>query len=762
MRIVKIHINEFGPLKDKSFEFDENLTIVKGDNESGKSSLMLFIKFALYGLSKKSKNGSVAEIERALSHSTGTASGYMIVSLGEKLYRIDRQARRSAKSILKKVQLTDAISGLKCEYSGSPGEFLLGIPADIFDNSSNISQLGCATVKGKEIGTAIKNLLSSADESIDSQKALKALDNLRIKFLHKNKNGGSIFNLTNLKDQLNERYTKAVEDSCETERIEAELKKTESMIEDVASKQKIADELVSRIGLRTVVKQFDKLHEYEDEKKKIEEKLDDINKKTSRGELSLDRNFVATLKGIAGELTFAYNDKCEADEALKKISMPEDEKIRLIIEKTDSCGGTVALESFFENNTKSKKAKTAAAVVLATLAIALVPIGFLKLGFLPVPAYFVALPLSLLLFVLAAVSFGARAKAVKALKNTCKKLGISQNGIKDFLARSKEAFAERDKRNELCKECIAEQNVKERVLASAINKALDLFSLYGIALDSSSAENVIKTANETATQILTLCDDRDILSGKLVALEAKISEISIELTDYNEHQTRRRVSNDILEMSDTEIRTAKTNKEFYANQLKALGEKKLAAERVLIARKYSTYDPFDISARLSEATEKLEAQTKTYNAIELAIESITTASANLRNTIAPQIRAHAHDYMSSITDGKYDSVSVDDTLELSMSEDGFSYNIDSFSAGTKDAAYLALRLSLLLLTGDEETAPLLMDETLAMIDDKRAKKLLSMLVEHSNQHGQCILFSCHDREERLCREDNITFTKIEM
>ena len=50
MKIVNIHIDEFGSINNRSFNFDDTLTIIRGDNESGKSTLALFIKFALYGL----------------------------------------------------------------------------------------------------------------------------------------------------------------------------------------------------------------------------------------------------------------------------------------------------------------------------------------------------------------------------------------------------------------------------------------------------------------------------------------------------------------------------------------------------------------------------------------------------------------------------------------------------------------------------------------------------------------------------------------
>ena len=141
MKIVKIQINEFGPLSNRTFDFDQALTVIRGENESGKSTLLLFIKFALYGLSKRAKGGSVAEIDRALTRDGAKASGYMIVSCGKKAYRIDRYISKSSRNATERVQVTDLDTGEACDYGNSPGEFLLGIPAEIFENSCGISQL---------------------------------------------------------------------------------------------------------------------------------------------------------------------------------------------------------------------------------------------------------------------------------------------------------------------------------------------------------------------------------------------------------------------------------------------------------------------------------------------------------------------------------------------------------------------------------------------------------------------------------------------
>ena len=162
MRIVNIHINEFGPLHERDFELGNDMTIITGENESGKSTLLLFIKFALYGLSKKAKGSLVPETDRALSRDTSIASGSMTLCHDSRLYRIDRQLSKKSKTFTERLQVTELDTGLKINYGNSPGEYFLGIPVEVFESSCGISQLGCTTIKGEQIGTAVKNLLSSA------------------------------------------------------------------------------------------------------------------------------------------------------------------------------------------------------------------------------------------------------------------------------------------------------------------------------------------------------------------------------------------------------------------------------------------------------------------------------------------------------------------------------------------------------------------------------------------------------------------------
>ena len=56
MKIKKLKINSFGKLENTEIEFSDNINIISGKNESGKSTLLKFIISMFYGISKN-KNG---------------------------------------------------------------------------------------------------------------------------------------------------------------------------------------------------------------------------------------------------------------------------------------------------------------------------------------------------------------------------------------------------------------------------------------------------------------------------------------------------------------------------------------------------------------------------------------------------------------------------------------------------------------------------------------------------------------------------------
>ena len=216
MRIDKITINEFGGLKDRSFSLKDGINVFEGRNESGKSTLVSFIRFMLYGMPRKTASSELGEREKWLSWDNLNASGSIEISLPDGNYRIERRYQlkgSTAKDAIDECKIIDLKTGSEVFEGELPGKRFLNITSDVYDSTSCVRQLECTNIDGNSVRSSIENLLLSADEKIDTKKAQTKLDSFRKVLLHKNAKGGKLFELESEKTVLEVRLKKAKEDA---------------------------------------------------------------------------------------------------------------------------------------------------------------------------------------------------------------------------------------------------------------------------------------------------------------------------------------------------------------------------------------------------------------------------------------------------------------------------------------------------------------------------------------------------------------------
>lgn len=64
MKIEKVQINAFGNLENRQIELGENINIIKGKNESGKSTFLKFMVDMFYGISKNKRGKEFSDYDR--------------------------------------------------------------------------------------------------------------------------------------------------------------------------------------------------------------------------------------------------------------------------------------------------------------------------------------------------------------------------------------------------------------------------------------------------------------------------------------------------------------------------------------------------------------------------------------------------------------------------------------------------------------------------------------------------------------------------
>ena len=175
----------------------------------------------------------------------------------------------------------------------------------------------------------------------------------------------------------------------------------------------------------------------------------------------------------------------------------------------------------------------------------------------------------------------------------------------------------------------------------------------------------------------------------------------------------------------------------------------LAAVQSQLDQSRGRLEQFGSEAELTAKKQALGEQLETLNerkaALELARAALEQANTALAARFSPRLVQEASEIFAALTGGRYARVQVDRRMNLEAGEqDAVMHRLLSLSGGTADGLYLAVRLAIcrLLLPA---SAPIVLDDALAMLDDTRLRLALQLLQQEADSR-QILLFTCQSRE----------------
>ena len=155
-------------------------------------------------------------------------------------------------------------------------------------------------------------------------------------------------------------------------------------------------------------------------------------------------------------------------------------------------------------------------------------------------------------------------------------------------------------------------------------------------------------------------------------------------------------------------------------------------------------DPVVLKSEIMRLEENREALQKEFEEIELARQVLKEADEEIQRKFAPQLGKIASEYMSFVTDGRYEDVLLNRNFSAmaKTKDDAVARSTEYLSAGTTDILYLAVRLAVceIALPGPE-LCPLILDDALVNMDEKRYAQAMRLLGEIAKER-QVILFTC--------------------
>ena len=261
MKILELHINSFGKLKNKHIRFSDRFNLIYGYNEAGKSTIHSFIKAMLFGMDRTRVRANPNDAwSRYLPWDLGADySGSMKVSYKDSVYRIERNFSRQAAAPL---TLIDETGGEKIDSPQNfiNTKFLNNMSMLAYDNTVSISQLKSSTDHDMtiELKNYIANMNNSGNPVINIEKALDILKKERRAYASRivpeaSKNyAANLSTIRSIENNLNipKDSSKAQNLILDKQRLDMQINKLGAAKEELISKlsanrQKLSDKSIS-------------------------------------------------------------------------------------------------------------------------------------------------------------------------------------------------------------------------------------------------------------------------------------------------------------------------------------------------------------------------------------------------------------------------------------------------------------------------------------------------------------------------------------
>lgn len=702
MKITNIKVNSYGNIQNRQIKFTDGINIIKGKNESGKSTLLSYIINILYGISKNKEGKSLSDYEKYKPWTGDEFSGKIQYSLdsGEK-YEVYRDFNKKNPQIYneKYEEISDKYNVNKKEGN------------QFFNMQTNIDkQMYLSTVVATQqevrldeksqnmLVQKIANLAGTGEDNVSYKKAVTKLQEKIRDEIGTNKTSLKPINIA--QNELNN--------------IEIELKKIQPYEDEKynidARKEKIKEKIEQLENKRQLAIETKKIYEKQNEStQKIEIKKKSIKENTENLNilLSKEKIYEANKLNILNNIKDANELKCTKQNELenlikKEAKIEEDKKIDI------------------------QKAKNTGFIIIEAILAIILIISIISIKNKIFTMSIIAIMLAIL---------GVQILKIIKIKNNNARLEekAKEEQIKNI------SEIKKDQENIQCKiEEITNdiENIKKEL--EKCNEELSML------------KGQITLLNKNIN------DDSNEIEQTSKKMEDEIKEKKYELLQKYKNKINIDEITDIIKTEDIYEKSLKVENDFN-NSLLNLRTLEIEEKNIL-----SQLDNIiTLKEKQSIIKERIRDLKQKEEIINLALENLQEAYEEMKTTITPKFTRNLSNNVSKISSNKYTKVTINDEKGMIVeSQKGEYIEACKLSVGTIDQLYLSLRLSMV----DElskEKLPIILDETFAYFDEERMENALKYILDELKKH-QTIIFTCSNREIETLKKLNVQYNLIEL
>lgn len=250
MKINKIKINSYGKLKNKEINLENNLNIIYGENESGKTTVLKFILNIFYGASRNKKGRDVSDFEKYKPWDSEEFSGKLTYELDDKnKYEIYREFNKKNPKIFN--EKGEDISKEFNIDKNKGSEFFFEqtqISEEMFLATSIAMQQEVKIEKGSQniLIQKISNLVETGEDNISYKKAVEKLNKIQLDKVGTDRSREKPINIIQKNIEIN---GQKINELKKYENIQYEIEEEKNILKNNLEKNEIKNNLLKEIKI---------------------------------------------------------------------------------------------------------------------------------------------------------------------------------------------------------------------------------------------------------------------------------------------------------------------------------------------------------------------------------------------------------------------------------------------------------------------------------------------------------------------------------
>lgn len=733
MKLIKCYVENFGKIRKKEIQFENNLTIFKEENGWGKTTLSVFIKSMLYGFDKSTKEK--AERQKYMPWNGGKYGGNLDLEIKGIRYRIERFFGETPKGDT--FTLTNLETNKEVNtYTEKIGEEIFKLDKESFAKSIYIPQKGIEVEISNDLTTKLTNLDTIQDDMDKYGEAQKKLVKKSDQLKKEIKNIETEINETEIKISRCEDAEKSLEMyEQEYKKMQEEHENEKKEIEKLEEKIKIANEQQLK---EEIIKQYKNLKEEEQENKIIYQEIQEFFKNgiPKREEIIETENSIILLKKAKEEIQEknAYQNLIEKEIEEKQElynNYNKKDKITEEIEKNKK-----QKEEELEKLRKNKNYKILANVISILIILSgIINIFFVKEKIISA----IIILVGIILWFIQRQLISKNKKENKIIKEIRKyeeqiiknkeEKEQQKNELIQYINKYEKKYTEEDIYETLLRIKLNYENYKKSELIIIKNKPqIEQFlnKYFPIIIDDynkyldkikinieniQKAENAYQKANNNIKIFLEQHDMEEI--EKTQPIEEKIEDIKENL-----QKIKNKTNITIQNIASTEKKI---------DELSTIVDEKSELEN----------DLEDYQEQKSEFQNRK-------NIIDKTMEILEKAKENLSSNYLQGMNLNLNKYIKLLSENSNiaNKTMIDIDLNTNIEVDGEKKSLQAFSEGYKDLVGICTRLALIDSIFEGEEPFLILDDPFVNLDEEKIENAISLIKDISNKY-QIIYFTCH-------------------